>query len=272
MSQTPNTAIAVIGIDIGKNSFHVVGHNRRGAIVLRQKWSRGQIEARLALVRAVAALRIKPGDAEKPAASRGDCEFRDDAPGSDLADLVALGHRVHRRHSNIRLGAQNMSEHNVGAYTGENSGLGIPIYNGLATDAHPIAVLVDYYFAHLLSLLTLRIFNDGDGVPFRRPFFSTVFAADGVAVTAEDRSAGGRRGRGRDLGEDEAQAVRDHTAVADAEDGRGVRQPPRDRRAFGASYPVCGNGRGRGRESGRGDGRRVDAARVRGRDAGRTRG
>jgi len=31
MSQTPNTAIAVIGIDIGKNSFHVVGHDARGA-------------------------------------------------------------------------------------------------------------------------------------------------------------------------------------------------------------------------------------------------
>ena len=43
-----NTAIAVIGIDIGKNSFHVVGHDERGAIVLRQKWSRGQVEARLA--------------------------------------------------------------------------------------------------------------------------------------------------------------------------------------------------------------------------------
>jgi hypothetical protein len=28
MSQTLNTAIAVIGIDIGKNSFHVVGHER----------------------------------------------------------------------------------------------------------------------------------------------------------------------------------------------------------------------------------------------------
>jgi transposase len=42
MSQTPNTVIAVIGIDIGKNSFHVVGHDARGAIVLRQKWSRGQ--------------------------------------------------------------------------------------------------------------------------------------------------------------------------------------------------------------------------------------
>jgi transposase len=46
MSQTLNTAIAVIGIDIGKNSFHVVGLDRRGAIVLRQKWSRGQVEAR----------------------------------------------------------------------------------------------------------------------------------------------------------------------------------------------------------------------------------
>ena len=48
MSQTLNTAIAVIGIDIGKNSFHIVGHDDRGAIVLRQKWSRGQVEARLA--------------------------------------------------------------------------------------------------------------------------------------------------------------------------------------------------------------------------------
>jgi transposase len=46
--QSNNSAIAVIGIDIGKNSFHVVGHNQRGAIVLRQKWSRGQVEARLA--------------------------------------------------------------------------------------------------------------------------------------------------------------------------------------------------------------------------------
>src|SRR5262249_44491985 len=42
------TAIAVVGIDIGKNSFHVVGLNDRGAIVLRQKWSRSQVEARFA--------------------------------------------------------------------------------------------------------------------------------------------------------------------------------------------------------------------------------
>ena len=46
MSQ--NTAIAVVGIDIGKNSFHVVGLDQRGAIVLGQKWSRGQVEARFA--------------------------------------------------------------------------------------------------------------------------------------------------------------------------------------------------------------------------------
>ena len=48
MPYTLNSAIAVIGIDIGKNSFHVVGHDKRGAIMLRQKWSRGQVEARLA--------------------------------------------------------------------------------------------------------------------------------------------------------------------------------------------------------------------------------
>src|SRR5215472_11120926 len=46
-----NSGIAVMGIDIGKNSFHVVGHDKRGAIVLRQKWSRGQVETRLANLR-----------------------------------------------------------------------------------------------------------------------------------------------------------------------------------------------------------------------------
>jgi transposase len=48
MSQNLSRAIAVIGIDIGKNSFHVVGLDERGAIALRQKWSLGQVEARLA--------------------------------------------------------------------------------------------------------------------------------------------------------------------------------------------------------------------------------
>ena len=48
MSRNTTNAIAVVGIDIGKNSFHVVGLDSRGAIVLRQKWSRSQVEARFA--------------------------------------------------------------------------------------------------------------------------------------------------------------------------------------------------------------------------------
>ena len=52
MSGKHNSVIAAIGIDIGKNSFHVVGLDGRGAIALRQKWSRGQVEARLANIRA----------------------------------------------------------------------------------------------------------------------------------------------------------------------------------------------------------------------------
>jgi transposase len=43
-----SSSTATMGIDIGKNSFHVIGLDERGAIVLRQKWSRGQLEARLA--------------------------------------------------------------------------------------------------------------------------------------------------------------------------------------------------------------------------------
>src|SRR5262249_13905543 len=48
MANKSIATIGTMGIDIGKNSFHVVGLDRRGAIVLRQKWSRGQIEARIA--------------------------------------------------------------------------------------------------------------------------------------------------------------------------------------------------------------------------------
>jgi hypothetical protein len=40
MSKILNSKVAVIGIDIGKNSFHIVGQDRRGARVLRQKCPR----------------------------------------------------------------------------------------------------------------------------------------------------------------------------------------------------------------------------------------
>ena len=48
MSNKSNLTVATMGIDIGKNAFHIVGLDRRGAIVLRQRWSRRQVEIRLA--------------------------------------------------------------------------------------------------------------------------------------------------------------------------------------------------------------------------------
>jgi transposase len=50
MSDKSNTTVATMGVDIGKNSFHVVGLDRCRAIMLRQKWSRDQVEARLAAI------------------------------------------------------------------------------------------------------------------------------------------------------------------------------------------------------------------------------
>src|SRR5215471_8452382 len=48
MPRQSKDTVAILGIDIGKNTFHLVGLNKRGAIVLRQKLSRRQLEARLA--------------------------------------------------------------------------------------------------------------------------------------------------------------------------------------------------------------------------------
>jgi transposase len=38
MPATTQTAISIVGINIRKNSFHIVGLDDRGAMVLRQKW------------------------------------------------------------------------------------------------------------------------------------------------------------------------------------------------------------------------------------------
>ena len=40
MPRHSKDTVAVLGIDIGKNTFHLVGLNKRGAIILRQKLSR----------------------------------------------------------------------------------------------------------------------------------------------------------------------------------------------------------------------------------------
>jgi transposase len=44
----PAEACRTIGIDIGKNTFHLIGLDKMGAIVLRQKLSRNQVDIRLA--------------------------------------------------------------------------------------------------------------------------------------------------------------------------------------------------------------------------------
>ena len=49
-SNSAAATTATIGIDLGKNTFHLVGLDRRGAIVLQLKLSRGQLERRLANV------------------------------------------------------------------------------------------------------------------------------------------------------------------------------------------------------------------------------
>jgi transposase len=48
MRNSPNAQIAVLGIDIGKNSFHAVGLDERGDVVLQQKWMGGQLGSRRA--------------------------------------------------------------------------------------------------------------------------------------------------------------------------------------------------------------------------------
>ena len=48
MAQKSQSKITVVGIDIGKNSFHLIGLDKRGAIVLRVKQSRSQLETRFA--------------------------------------------------------------------------------------------------------------------------------------------------------------------------------------------------------------------------------
>ncbi|MDP6843795.1 MAG: IS110 family transposase, partial [Rhodospirillales bacterium] len=48
MTKASQSTISTIGIDIGKNSFHVIGFDERGAIALRQKLSRSQVMVRFA--------------------------------------------------------------------------------------------------------------------------------------------------------------------------------------------------------------------------------
>ncbi len=48
MAKTLKAAVTPSGIVIGENSIHLVGLDRRGVIVLRQKWSHGKVEGLIA--------------------------------------------------------------------------------------------------------------------------------------------------------------------------------------------------------------------------------
>jgi len=54
-----STPVSTIGIDLGKNSFHLVGLDQRGAIVLQLKCSRAQLEPVNAVDRSYAAAKIR---------------------------------------------------------------------------------------------------------------------------------------------------------------------------------------------------------------------
>ena len=47
LKTTSLEAYPTIGIDIGKNTFHLIGLDKMGAIILRQKLSRNQVDIRL---------------------------------------------------------------------------------------------------------------------------------------------------------------------------------------------------------------------------------
>ena len=48
LKTTSLEVVPTIGIDIGKNTCHLIGLDKMGAIVLRQKLSRNQVDTRLA--------------------------------------------------------------------------------------------------------------------------------------------------------------------------------------------------------------------------------
>jgi transposase len=48
IAKAKSAAVATLGVDIGKNTFHLVGLDKRGAIALRERLSRAQVEIRLA--------------------------------------------------------------------------------------------------------------------------------------------------------------------------------------------------------------------------------
>jgi len=80
--QSTPSPIATIGIDIGKNTFHLVGLDHPGAIVLQLKTSREQLERRLAnLPRCLIGMEACSGTPHRPTA-RSSWSRREAGPGA----------------------------------------------------------------------------------------------------------------------------------------------------------------------------------------------
>jgi hypothetical protein len=108
-----NTAIAsLIGIDLGKNTFHLVGLDRRGAIVSQLKLSRGQLERRLANVpRCLIGMEACVGASPQPQAAEAWARCPADACEVRAPLLEGPEERLPRRGGDRRGGAA--SDHEV---------------------------------------------------------------------------------------------------------------------------------------------------------------
>ena len=70
----PSTHIAVIGIDIGRNIFHLIGLDKCGAIVLKAKRSRGQCRPPLR----AAPSRAQAGTEKRRSAEQRNCSRKEE--------------------------------------------------------------------------------------------------------------------------------------------------------------------------------------------------
>jgi hypothetical protein len=101
----PNESIATIatmGIDIGENSFRVIALERR-AIALRHKWSRGQIEERLAAMPSCLIKHALSTRISQAASARSRCAA--DAAGAQTRGSQAFFRWPHGEHTRIAMSA-----------------------------------------------------------------------------------------------------------------------------------------------------------------------
>jgi transposase len=103
--QSTPSAIATIGIDIGKNTFHLVGLDHPGAIVLQLKTSREQLERRLANLPRCLKNDYRDAEAIAEAVQRPTMSFVTIKTPAQM-DLLAL-HRVRSRLVSLRTGVIN---------------------------------------------------------------------------------------------------------------------------------------------------------------------